>query len=199
MDFVASTHEFACHNPELKHAERKNRRAKHGLRPTSSRTRAAIISMLGPDGANGIAALDLYAGTGGVGFDLLDHGALHVDFVEIDRRRAAKIDQEIATRNLNEKASTYPTDAIRVLRHLAGKSYDLVFADPPYDLDPWQKVIAELHNHKLLKPDAWIIAEHGSRHTLPDQISGAKAINRKRYGDTSITIYKFPSSNETDI
>ena len=194
-----SSHEFACRNSELKHAERKNRRAKHGLRPTSSRTRAAIISMLGPDGANGIAALDLYAGTGGVGFALLDHGAQHVDFVEIDRRRAAKISQEVAIRGLDDRASTYQTDAIRVLRRLAGKTYDLVFADPPYDIDPWQEIIGELHLHKLLKPDAWIFAEHSSRNTLPDQISEAKAISRKRYGDTSITIYKFPRSNETEI
>ncbi len=155
--------------------------------------------MLGPDGANGIAALDLYAGTGGVGFDLLDHGALNVDFVEIDRRRAANIGREIAIRGWDDRASTYQTDAIRVLRRLAGKSYDLVFADPPYDIDPWEEIIGELHRHKLLRPDAWIIAEHGSRNTLPDQISDATAISRKRYGDTSITIYKFPRSNETEF
>ena len=155
--------------------------------------------MLGPDGANGIAALDLYAGTGGVGFDLLDHGALCVDFVEIDRRRAAKIRQEIASRGLDDRATTYQSDAIRVLRRLVGNSYNLVFADPPYDVDPWQEVIGELQSHQLLKPDAWIVAEHGTRNPLPDQISGAVAISRKRYGDTSITIYKFPRSNETEI
>lgn len=155
--------------------------------------------MLGPDGANGFVALDLYAGTGGVGFDLLAHGALHVDFVEIDRRRAAKIKQEIAARGLDDRASTHRTDAIRVLNRLVGKSYDLVFADPPYDINPWEEVIGELNRHQLLKPDAWIIAEHGSRNPLPDQISGANAISRKRYGDTSITIYKFPRDNETEI
>lgn len=155
--------------------------------------------MLGPGGANGVAALDLYAGTGGVGFDLLDHGACHVDFVEIDRRRVAKINQEVAIRGWDDRTSTYQTDAIRVLRRLAGKSYDLVFADPPYDTDPWQEIIGKLHLHKLLKPDAWIIAEHSSRNTLPDQISEAKAISRKRYGDTSITIYKIPRNNETEI
>ncbi len=155
--------------------------------------------MLGPDGANGITALDLYAGTGRVGFDLLEHGALHVDFVEIDRRRAAKITQEIAASGFDNRASTYQTDATRVFRRLVGKSYDLVFADPPYDIDPWEEIIGELHRRQLLKPDAWIIAEHSSRNTLPDQISGANAINRKRYGDTSITIYKFPKSNETEF
>lgn len=155
--------------------------------------------MLGPDGADGVVALDLYAGTGGVGFDLLDHGAFHVDFVEIDRRRVAQINQEIAIRGLDDRASTYQSDAIRALRRLAGKSYDLVFADPPYDTNPWEEVISGLNRHKLLKPNAWIIAEHGFRNTLPDQILDVIAISRKRYGDTSITIYKFPRSNETDI
>ena len=152
--------------------------------------------MLGPGGAVGMVALDLYAGTGAVGFDLLEHGAVHVDFVEIDRRRAVEINDEIAVRGLASKASTYRTDAIRALPQLAGNSYDLVFADPPYELDPWEEIIAQLLRYDLLKPDAWIIAEHGSRSPLPDEISGASAINRKIYGDSSITIYAFPDSKE---
>ena len=86
-----------------------------------------------------------------------------------------------------------------MLRRLAGKSYDLVFADPPYDIDPWEAMIGELHRHKLLKPNAWIIAEHSSRIALPDHLSCAEAINRKRYGDTSITIYKSSANNEFEI
>ena len=73
-----------------------------------------------------------------------------------------------------------------------------MFADPPYDIHPWKEIIAALHQHELLEPDAWIIAEHGTKNALPDQISGANAINRKRYGDTSITIYAFPNSKETE-
>ena len=195
--YVAFERYFARNIPELKHTERNRRRARRGLRPTSSRTRSAIISMLGPGGAVGMVALDLYAGTGAVGFDLLEHGAVHVDFVEIDRRRAVKINDEIAVRGLASKASTYRTDAIRALPQLTGNSYDLVFADPPYELDPWEEIIAQLLRHELLKPDAWIIAEHGSRSPLPDEISGASAINRKIYGDSSITIYAFPDSKET--
>ena len=151
--------------------------------------------MLGPDGAMGITALDLYAGTGAVGLDLLEHGAAHVDFVEIDRRRAATINAQIASRGLADRASAYQTDAIQVLPRLAGNLYDLVFADPPYDIDPWEEIIAALNRHDLLKPEARIIAEHGTRNPLPDEISGANAINRKRYGDTSITIYRFPEDH----
>ena len=154
--------------------------------------------MLGPNGADGMTALDLYAGTGAVGLDLLEHGAAHVDFVEIDRRRAAKIRQETVARNVSEKASTYQADAIKTLARLAGNSYNIVFADPPYDIDPWKDILAELRKHNLLQPHAWIIAEHATRNQLPDTISGATAINRKRYGDTSLTIYSFPQTSDTN-
>ena len=152
--------------------------------------------MLGPGGADGITALDLYAGTGAVGFDLLEHGAAHVDFVEIDRTRAAKIRQEIVARNVSDKATTHQSDAIRALSRLAGNTYNIVFADPPYDIDPWEEIFTELRKHSLLEPDAWIIAEHATRNQLPDTISGFTAINRKRYGDTSITIYSFPQTSD---
>ena len=152
--------------------------------------------MLGPNGADGITALDLYAGTGAVGLDLIEHGAAHVDFVEIDRRRAARIRKEAGARNVSDRVSTYQADAIKTLSRLTGNSYNIVFADPPYDMDPWKDLIAELRKHNLLKPHAWIIAEHATRNPLPDTISGATAINRKRYGDTSITIYSFTQISE---
>ncbi len=145
--------------------------------------------MLGPDGAVGITALDLYAGTGAVGLDLLEYGATQVDFVEIDSRRTAALTQEITARSLKDKATTYRMDAIRVLSKLGDKSYDLIFADPPYNVDPWEEMITEICRLDLLAPNAWIIAEHSSRKTLPDQISRTKAVSRKRYGDTAITIY----------
>ncbi len=154
--------------------------------------------MLGPEGAVGLTVLELYAGTGAVGMDLLAHGASHVDFVEIDRSRTKKIREEISARGLASKASTYQSDSIKALSRLAGNSYDIVFADPPYDVDPWDAIITELQRNELLNPGAWIITEHASRIRPPDTISGATAINRKRYGDTSITIYAFPNRKESE-
>jgi 16S rRNA (guanine966-N2)-methyltransferase len=154
--------------------------------------------MLGPGGAVGIKVLELYAGTGSVGMDLLARGATRVDFVEIDRSRANKIRNEVATMGLASKTSIYQADAIKALPRLAGTSYDVVFADPPYEIAPWAEIVDGLRRNDLLAPDAWIIAEHGSRNPLPDTIFGAEAINRKRYGDTSITIYAFPNRKETE-
>ena len=153
--------------------------------------------MLGPAGAVGKTALDLYAGTGAVGIDLLEHGAERVDFVEIDRRRGNGINESVATRGFADKASVYRMDAIKALPRLVGNRYDIVFADPPYDVEPWELLIAGLLGNNLLNPDAWIIAEHRSDLNLPDDIGGATTINRKRYGDTSLTIYAFPNTEET--
>lgn len=153
--------------------------------------------MLGPQGALGMTVLELYAGTGSVGFDLLEHGADHVDFVEIDHKRAIDIKTEIRKRGLETRTTTYRADALSVFPKLRGSRYDLVFADPPYEVDPWERLIAELQNHNLLKPNAWIVVEHATRKPLPDNISGANAINRKRYGDSTITIYQIDNS-ETD-
>lgn len=150
--------------------------------------------MLGPEGALGMTVLELYAGTGSVGFDLLEHGADRVDFVEIDHKRATDIKTEIRKRGLETQTTTYRADALDVLPKLKGNRYDLVFADPPYEVDPWKHLIAALQAHNLLKPNAWIIAEHATRSPLPDNISGANVINRRRYGDSTITIYQIDNS-----
>ncbi len=137
-----------------------------------------------------MTVLELFAGTGAVGFDLLEHGAEHVDFVEIDHGRTAEIKIQAQRRRLESRVTTYRSDAINILPKLAGNQYDIVFADPPYEIDPWAQIIDRLQTHKLLKPNAWIIAEHATRNPPPDNISGTNAINRKRYGDSTITIYQ---------
>ncbi len=151
--------------------------------------------MLGPNGAVGKTILELYAGTGAVGFDLLEHGAERVDFVEKDHRRVAEIKTEIRNRRFESRTTTYISDAIKILPQLTGNRYDIVFADPPYEIDPWTQLIAGLKTYRLLKPNAWIIAEHATRNSLPEKISRAIATNRRRYGDSTITIYQLTNQD----
>ncbi len=154
--------------------------------------------MFGPDGFIGLRALDLYAGTGAVGLDMLGHGASFVDFVEIDRSRAKQINETVVRRGFKAFAKVYRMDAKRALTMLTGTGYDIIFADPPYDLDPWEEMITSVANHNLANPKGVLIAEHSSRRMLPEKISGAKATNRKRYGDSGITVYSFEKSEITE-
>ena len=150
--------------------------------------------MLGPDGAVGKRAVDLYAGTGSVGFDLLEHGAEHVDFVEIDRRRADEIRRLVRTKGFDGEAKVHRGDAVKFWSTLEGARYDIVFADPPYDVDPWNQIFEAMRNSAGLKPNAWIIAEHASRKPMPKRFEGANATITRKYGDSAITVYRYQDS-----
>ena len=156
--------------------------------------------MLGPDGALGMTVLELYAGTGAVGFELLERGAAHVDFVEIDRRRAANLRREAQRRRLASKSSIYRADAVKILAEPLGKRYDLVFADPPYGSDPWEAILVAIRNRRLTNPSARIIAEHATRNPMPptiQRLAGAETVRSRRYGDTTLTVLRFPEDVAT--
>ena len=108
------------------------------LRPTSERIRETVFNWLRGSIA-GARCLDLYAGTGALGFEALSRGAAHVDFVESSRVAAEALDaarRELEADNLR----IHRRDAIDFLTAAAGARYDIVFLDPPYSSD----VIAKL-------------------------------------------------------
>ena len=148
--------------------------------------------MLGPSSIAGKRVLELYAGTGYVGISLLQLGAAQVDFVEIARAYADDIRRSIDSLGYESAAKVHQMDALSWLSRFRGKNkYHIVFADPPYDIDPSKDVLERLHQYKLLEPDAWVILEHSARNPLPDTLAGATAIKQRRYGDSAITIYSF--------
>ena len=166
---------------------KRNRR----IRPTTSRTKAALVSVLGPTYIQGKRCADLYAGTGGVGIELLTRGAAYVAFVERDAWHAAGIEAELQRRNLLPRASVHRSDTIRWLRRSESDTFDIVFADPPYETTDLQELLNAIEVSDLLKPDTHIILEHSSRLNPPQPEPNANLIlyRSRDYGDTSLTIY----------
>ncbi len=102
-------------------------------RPTSDRVREALFSMLG--GLDGLAVLDLFAGSGALGIEALSRGARRAVFVERDAGALAALRANLAALGLEEqRAQVRAGDALRALRAAAARAetYDLVFLDPPY-------------------------------------------------------------------
>lgn len=103
-----------------------------GLRPTPDRVRETLFNWLGQD-MDGLTCLDLFSGSGILGFEAASRGAAKVVMVELDRRVAA---------TLRENAETLGTDRLELVRADAlefgalaarqGRSFDLAFLDPPY-------------------------------------------------------------------
>ena len=134
----------------------------------------------------GSTVLDLFAGSGALGFELLSRGAEHVTFVE----RGAP-----ALRTLKTNAGKLAVgddeyelvrgDAIEYAANLDRLAFDLAVADPPYH----QGLAAELLHSFARQPFArWFWVEHGSTETLPD----LPGMNTRRYGDTALTSITAP-------
>ncbi|MEM6514293.1 MAG: 16S rRNA (guanine(966)-N(2))-methyltransferase RsmD [Pseudomonadota bacterium] len=101
-----------------------------GLRPTSERVRETLFNWLGPRIA-GQRALDLFAGTGALGFEALSRGANEVVFVERSAK-AARALREAAELLKADAADIRQQDAFDYLRSTKAPPFDLVFLDPPF-------------------------------------------------------------------
>jgi 16S rRNA (guanine966-N2)-methyltransferase len=118
---------------------RRLRVPKGDVRPTTERVREAVFSILGD--LAGARVLDLFCGSGALGFEALSRGAAEATLVDTDPRTAR---DNLRQLGLADRASTVRADAVRFLRRADQASYDLVLCDPPYrladrlaaDLDP---------------------------------------------------------------
>ena len=168
------------------------------VRPTTGRVRGALISMLGPGGAEGKRVLDLYAGTGGLGLEALRHGADFAEFVESDRRRCAEITAETERLGYGDRCRVHRAQVERVFERLDGR-YDVVFIDPPYADDPFAEVLGRLGgDEKLLSDGATVFAEHGRRTELGERYGRLIRRSVKKYGDTSVSVFDTAPTGSED-
>jgi 16S rRNA (guanine966-N2)-methyltransferase len=166
-------------------------------RPTTDRVREAWFSMIGRPGR---LAVDLYAGTGALGFEALSRGAERVLFLE--RRRPALI----AIRKNAEALGV--SDRIRILSVDVGDAraallrespFDLVLADPPWtDFDAAQAALRRLVRADLLTEEGLAVLGHPRKSTLelPPE-SGLVVRKTRAWGDSAATFYERKPEVET--
>ena len=160
-----------------------------GTRPTSDRVRESLFGALeSMDAIAGARVLDLYAGSGALGLETLSRGAASADLVEKGREAAAVVRRNaavLATAGL-PTARVHHSAVRAFLQHATGP-YDLVFSDPPYDIDDDAMTADLVALAPLLSPDALVVIERARRSTPPDLVAaGLDLIREKSYGDTAL-------------
>ena len=179
--------------------------ALRGTRPTTDRTKEAVFSHLEAIGAvEGARVLDLYAGTGALGFEALSRGADLLESVESSGRAAGLLSKSAA--RLTHHPSWNPAMRIHVSRVKAERfvrplpagtdaesgpaavPYDLVFMDPPYDLptEDCQEIMAGLVKGGLVGHDSVIVLERSGRSASPLPPSGWAVSTSRSYGETVV-------------
>jgi 16S rRNA (guanine966-N2)-methyltransferase len=125
-----------------------------GLRPTPDRVRETLFNWLGQD-LGGLACLDLFAGSGILGFEAASRGADYVAFVESSRTAFAAL-QKHADGFACPRLELFCCDALKFAPP-AGRRFDLLFLDPPYGQGWLARVESRLE--QLAAPQARIYAE----------------------------------------
>ncbi len=173
------------------------------LRPTSDRVKESIFNILSEEIEGGVV-LDLFAGTGNLGIEALSRGAKNVIFVEKGRHALGLIQRNLAQLGLEERSEVLPIDAIRAIGILKqrGKTFDVIFMDPPYEKGLVEKTLVKLRSHQIYDKDSILVVEHHRRELLPPIIHGWNLIRRREMGETVVsflTPQEDHVSTETEI
>jgi 16S rRNA (guanine966-N2)-methyltransferase len=136
---------------------------------------------------DGAFLLDLYAGSGALGFEALSRGAAGVTFVESDAA---------AVRVLRRNADMLGLPGARIMARTveqalaepADRPYDVILADPPYAVgnDRLTGVLRSVLAGSWLVPDGLVLLERAARDGEPDWPDGLTALRTRRYGDTAV-------------
>ena len=144
------------------------------LRPTPDRVRETLFNWLGQR-LDGLACLDLFAGSGALGFEALSRGAARV--VMVERERAVARQLHDSARDLGAQAEVVESDALDYLERTPDR-FDLAFVDPPFATNLAVRALALLP--RSLRPGARVYVESADRldpgpawHVLREDRAGA--------------------------
>jgi 16S rRNA (guanine966-N2)-methyltransferase len=170
----------------------------NATRPTSDRVREAVFAILGSERAfAGATVLDLYAGTGALAFEALSRGAAQATLVESARPALQAIEANARALGVAARVRIVPMTVERALAAVRRSgAFDLVFADPPYDLvktGEAPRALAALLGADVLAANARLVLEHGKADGAPD-IPGVQLRESRRYGDTIVSFYERSST-----
>ncbi|GFK94575.1 Ribosomal RNA small subunit methyltransferase D [Fundidesulfovibrio magnetotacticus] len=167
-----------------------------GCRPAMAKVREALFNMLAARGVelDGARVLDVFAGTGTLGFESLSRGAAFVRFVEANKTLARRIAENARRLGLEPRRFNADTaDALALLRKPPHAAYDLVFVDPPYGRDLLDPALALLEARGWLAPLAMVAVEVEKTLTPTPPASWTQETDRL-YGQTRILLW---TRNET--
>ncbi len=152
-----------------------------GTRPTSDFVRETAFNLIGP--VDGAAAIDLFAGSGGLGLEALSRGAASCVFVDSSREACRAIGANLE--KLRLRAAVLCRDVLAALSGERG-TYDLVLCDPPYDFGAHERLAP--HLARILAPDGLVVYQTAA--AVEPVLAGLSARTSRRYGSARLTLFE---------
>jgi 16S rRNA (guanine966-N2)-methyltransferase len=154
-------------------------------RPTTDFAREGLFNLIGHKmQLEGAAVLDLFSGTGAFSFECFSRGAESVDSIEISPVHVKFIQKNFDQFDLPGMA--YRKDAFLFIEQCA-KKYDLIFADPPYDIKKASHIPAMILSRKILNNGGLLIVEHGDGGMYSEI---PEIIDERKYGNVFFSFFR---------
>lgn len=151
----------------------------------------------------GARVLELFAGTGAIGLGLLEAGAERVQFLERERRIAARLKMDC--QRFGTRAQVLVGDVFRVISRLDGQQFEIVIADPPYEQDLCGPTLTAVLRHNLLVKNGILVMEHSRRENPIPTVVGSPKTNQlqltkqRRFGDTMLSVFEWRGGPEAGV
>ena len=154
------------------------------LRPTTNRVRETIFSWL--NNIENSNVLDLFAGSGALGFEAYSRGAKKVTLVELNKNTSKQL--QAVAESINPKDLTVVnSDALEFLNN-CNQQFDIVFIDPPYKLNIYKDVLTSLLKRNLINENSIVYVEmqNGSSQSVP----GYEIFREHSAGNAKYSLWK---------
>lgn len=159
----------------------------NSVRPTTEKVKEAIFSMIQFDLEDAIC-IDVFAGIGNLGLEALSRGASFCYFCDSSRQSLELVRQNVEMCKAEEYSRLMQGDYSKTIASIPDKA-DIIFLDPPYKKGLMLDCFEKIRENERLADDGIIVAEHGEKEKLADEISGFKKIKEKKYGSIMVSIY----------
>lgn len=162
-----------------------------GTRPTMDRVKESLFGMIQTN-LKDSTVLDLFAGSGQLGIEAISNGAKKCYFIDNNKEVINILNKNISNLNIKPNSQVIYSDWKKTLNNFATKGikFDIIFVDPPYKYDVYEKILEKVSALNLLNQDGLIILEH-SNLKFKDVYNNLTLYKTKKYGNKSINIYKY--------
>lgn len=155
-----------------------------GLRPTPERVRQTVFNWLGQE-LTGLNCLDLFAGTGVMGFEALSRGASSAALVELAKPAIIALNENKKLLQATQ-AAIFSQDAVQFLTQNSAQKFDVVFCDPPYNQGWLPKIFPLLKPLLTVESKVYVEAEFAldsAQNVMPNFAQDWQILKQKKAGN----------------
>ena len=163
------------------------------VRPTTDLAKESLFNILNNIfDFEDLEVMDLFSGTGSIAFEFASRGAKRIVVVDNNYRCAEFIRKTSQGFGFNQILTVQRANVFSFLKYPQAP-FDLIFADPPYDMDNIEHIPELIFSNKLLKKGGWFVLEHSRDQDFEEH---PYFLQHRKYGKVNFTVFLMPSEEE---